>query len=120
MLPPLTTIVDVDDLERLLKHQASHLQQMPYETSQSFFRLGAAVVAARDNQAASTKYYKVVSGNSLAAIKFIREWTGLGLYDAKDVFTCGKPIAVVPGRYKEFEEKIKSHLYSELSFEEVS
>ena len=99
------SLVEVADLVKLLEEEFGVSAAAPVAVV-----AGAAAGAAAEEKSEFTVKLKEVGANKMAVIKIVKEFTGLGLVDAKNlVETAGATIKenVPTAQAKEIEEKLK-------------
>ena len=100
------TVKEVNELAQILKDEYGI---EPAAAAAAAPAAGAAAPAAEEAQTAFTVILKEAGGAKLAVVKMVKDLTGLGLKEAKDLVD-GAPKAIKEGVTKEEAESLKKSL----------
>ena len=103
------TVLEISELSKALQEAWGVSAAVAAAPAAAAAGGGAAAPAAVEEQTEFSAVLTVVGPNKIPVIKVVREITGLGLKEAKDLVD-GAPKAVKEGVNKEDAEKIKAQL----------
>ena len=103
------TVLEISELSKALQEAWGVSAAVAMAPAAGGAAAGAAPPAAVEEQTEFSAVLTVVGPNKIPVIKVVREITGLGLKEAKDLVD-GAPKAVKDGVNKEEAEKIKGRL----------